>query len=174
MARVIKRYDNNRKLYDTEAKRYVSLQEIAEMVRSGHDVLVLDNTSGRDLTAQTLAKIIVGGDVGGTALLSNEFLHDLVRWGGRVMNAGMEQLQGGLDRLIQASLQKLAPIQQIRDDMAKLKAQVEKLEALLPELEQARGSASTTKSSDRNGAGSAPYPEFEGPPGSQHECGNGR
>jgi len=165
MARVIKRYDNNRKFYDTEVRRYVSLQEIAELVRSGREVLVLDNTSGRDLTAQTLAKVIVGRENGGTASLSKEFLHDLVRWGGKVMNAGMEQLQGGLDRLIQASLQRLTPIQQIRDDMAKLKAQVEQLEAFLPKLDQARDSASETKCSDQSGAGSAPAPVFEAPSG---------
>jgi TolA-binding protein len=135
---------------------------------------VLDNVSGRDLTAQTLAKVIVGKDDGESATLSNEILHELVRWGGRVMNAGVEQLQSRLDRLIQASLQRLAPIQQIRDDMVKLKAQVEKLEALLPEMEQGRDFASATKSSDQTGAGSAPAPEFEVAPGSHPKSGNGR
>jgi polyhydroxyalkanoate synthesis repressor PhaR len=161
MPRIVKRYEN-RKLYDTEEKRYVSLQEIAELVRAGHEVLVLDSDSGRDLTVQTLAKIIVDSDSGEAATLSSEFLHDLVRWGGKAMTAGIEQLQGGLDQLIQASLARLEPIQQLRADMAKLKAHVEKLEAVLPELEKGRRSTGTTESSSQMGAGSAPNPGLEG------------
>lgn len=160
MARIVKRYEN-RKLYDREGKRYVSLQEIAELVRAGHEVLVLDSVSGRDLTVQTLAKIIVDSDSGESATLSSEFLHDLVRWGGKVMTAGLEQLQSGLDQLIQASLARLEPIQQIRADMAKLKAHVEKLEAFLPELEKSRRSPGTTESSTQMGPDRPPNPEFE-------------
>ncbi len=55
--RTIKRY-NNRKLYDTEAKRYITLEGIAELVRAGHDIEVVENDSGEDLTAVTLSQII--------------------------------------------------------------------------------------------------------------------
>ena len=55
--KVIKRY-TNRKLYDTVESRYVTLDEIARMIRAGDEVRVLDNASQQDLTAATLAQII--------------------------------------------------------------------------------------------------------------------
>lgn len=55
--RVIKRYAN-RKLYDTRDSRYVTLQQIAEYVRSGEDVQIIDNNTKEDLTNVTLAQII--------------------------------------------------------------------------------------------------------------------
>src|SRR5437773_6091784 len=55
--KVIKRY-TNRKLYDTVESRYVTLDEIAEMVKLGVEVKVVDNRSKEDLTSVTLAQII--------------------------------------------------------------------------------------------------------------------
>ncbi|MFT4705105.1 MAG: polyhydroxyalkanoate synthesis repressor PhaR [Bradymonadia bacterium] len=55
--KLIKRY-TNRKLYDTERSCYVTLDEIAEMVREGEDVRIVDNKSGEDLTTVTLAQIV--------------------------------------------------------------------------------------------------------------------
>jgi polyhydroxyalkanoate synthesis repressor PhaR len=55
--RTIKRYAN-RKLYDLEESRYITLDEIAEMVRTGEDVRIVDNRSKEDLTTVTLAQII--------------------------------------------------------------------------------------------------------------------
>src|SRR6476660_5628501 len=55
--RVIKRY-SNRKLYDTKDSRYVTLLQIAEMVRGGEEVQIIDNNTKEDLTEVTLAKII--------------------------------------------------------------------------------------------------------------------
>ena len=55
--RVIKRY-SNRKLYDTKASRYVTLLQIAEMVREGEEVQIIDNNTKDDLTEITLAQII--------------------------------------------------------------------------------------------------------------------
>lgn len=55
--RVIKRYAN-RKLYDTRDSRYVTLLQIAEYVRHGEDVSIIDNTTKEDLTNITLAQIV--------------------------------------------------------------------------------------------------------------------
>ena len=55
--RVIKRY-SNRKLYDTKDSRYVTLLQIAEMVRTGEEVQIIDNNTKEDLTEVTLAQII--------------------------------------------------------------------------------------------------------------------
>lgn len=54
---VIKRY-TNRKLYDTIESRYVTLDEIAGMIKSGAEVKVIDNRTKEDLTSVTLAQII--------------------------------------------------------------------------------------------------------------------
>jgi polyhydroxyalkanoate synthesis repressor PhaR len=56
-AKVIKRYQN-RKLYDTEASCYVTLDEIAEMIQQGEEVTVVDNRNQKDITAMTLTQII--------------------------------------------------------------------------------------------------------------------
>jgi polyhydroxyalkanoate synthesis repressor PhaR len=55
--RVIKRY-SNRKLYDTKDSRYVTLQQIGEMVRRGEDVQIIDNKTKEDKTEVTLALIL--------------------------------------------------------------------------------------------------------------------
>ena len=55
--RIIKRY-SNRKLYDTKDSRYVTLLQIAEMVRAGEEVQIIDNNTKDDLTEVTLAQII--------------------------------------------------------------------------------------------------------------------
>jgi polyhydroxyalkanoate synthesis repressor PhaR len=58
MPRLIKRY-GNRKLYDTQESRYVTLEGIAGFVKQGEEVQVVDNDSGEDLTAVTFAQIIL-------------------------------------------------------------------------------------------------------------------
>ncbi len=55
--RTIKRYAN-RKLYDTQRSRYVTLDQIADMIRAGEDVKIVDNNSKDDLTALTLTQIL--------------------------------------------------------------------------------------------------------------------
>src|SRR5260221_14015289 len=55
--RIIKRYAN-RKLYDTEHSRYVTLDQISEMIRQGDDVKIVDNKTKEDLTTVPLAQII--------------------------------------------------------------------------------------------------------------------
>jgi|GEM_PF-394076 len=55
--KIIKRYAN-RKLYDTERSKYVTLEEISEMIKAGEDVHIIDNKNKVDLTSATLAQII--------------------------------------------------------------------------------------------------------------------
>ena len=57
---VIKKYEN-RRLYDTSGSRYVNLDEVAQMVRDGIDVQVVDAYSGEDLTRVILTQIIMEG-----------------------------------------------------------------------------------------------------------------
>lgn len=86
--RVIKRYAN-RKLYDTRDSRYVTLQQIAEFVREGEDVQIIDNNTKEDLTNVTLAQIIYEEEKKGEpAPASIKNLRSLIQSGGeRLMHS---------------------------------------------------------------------------------------
>ena len=75
MAYVIKRY-SNRKLYDTQESRYVTLEEIEEMIRGGKEISVVDASSGEDLTSVTLAQIILENERNHRAGLPSAFDHN--------------------------------------------------------------------------------------------------
>jgi polyhydroxyalkanoate synthesis repressor PhaR len=80
MAYVIKRY-SNRKLYDTQESRYVTLEEIEEMIRGGKEISVVDASTGEDLTSVTLAQIILENERNHRAALPSAFLHQLIKHG---------------------------------------------------------------------------------------------
>ena len=134
MIRLIKRY-GSRKLYDTEESRYVSLEEIGDWVRRGQQVKVVDNTTGDEVTAQTLALVIVEKGRRGSAFFTSDLLHDLIRRGEQVFSTSVEQLQSGVDRALRASLDRIPPLRQVRDETAHLRARLEALEASLAEIE---------------------------------------
>ena len=56
---MIKKYAN-RKLYDTENSRYITLEGISKLVRDGHDIQVVERDTGRDLTSLILSQIVMG------------------------------------------------------------------------------------------------------------------
>jgi len=134
MIRLIKRYES-RKLYDTEESRYISLEEIASWIRKGQDVRVVDNATSADVTSQTLTQIILEEGRKGTAMLPSELLHELVRMGEKAVASGVEQVQTGVDRLVQASIDRLGPVRRAREEMSRLKARLEDLETSLKRLE---------------------------------------
>lgn len=75
---LIKKYAN-RKLYDTRTSRYITLSGIAELVRHGHDIKVVDSDDGHDLTQLTLSQIVLEEEKRGPARLvgaGGEMLHD--------------------------------------------------------------------------------------------------
>ena len=131
MIRLIKRYES-RKLYDTEESRYVSLDEIAAWIRQGQEVRVQDNATNNDVTSQTLTQIILDEGRKGTSFIPSELLHDLVRLGERAVSNGMEQVQNGVDKLID----RLGPVRRAREEMSSLRTRLEELEVSLAELER--------------------------------------
>ncbi len=76
---LIKKY-GNRRLYDTARSRYITLEELADIVRREEGVRVVDAKSGEDLTTSTLAQIIVEGR-GAARLLPQPLLVQLIRMG---------------------------------------------------------------------------------------------
>jgi polyhydroxyalkanoate synthesis repressor PhaR len=81
---VIKRYPN-RKLYDTEAKQYITLDGIATLIRQGREVTVVDHATGEDLTAVTLTQIIFEQEKKRSGFLPQAVLTGLVQAGGDTM-----------------------------------------------------------------------------------------
>lgn len=97
---VIKRYPN-RKLYDTEAKRYVTLDGIAKLIRQGEDVVVIDHTTDEDLTAVTLTQIIFEQEKKKGGFLPKSVLTGLVQAGGDTLNTLRRTLSVPLDLIHQ-------------------------------------------------------------------------
>lgn len=78
---LIKRYPN-RKLYDTEAKKYIALDGIANLLRRGEEIHVIDHNTGEDLTTLTLTQIILEEEKKGSGFLPRNVLSNLVKAGG--------------------------------------------------------------------------------------------
>jgi polyhydroxyalkanoate synthesis repressor PhaR len=97
---VIKRYPN-RKLYDTEAKRYITLDGIANLIRQGEEVVVVDHTTDEDLTAVTLTQIIFEQEKKKGGFLPKSVLTGLVQAGGDTLNTLRRSLSAPLDLLHQ-------------------------------------------------------------------------
>jgi polyhydroxyalkanoate synthesis repressor PhaR len=106
MAYVIKRY-SNRKLYDTHESRYVTLDEIEEMIRAGKEVSVVDAASGEDLTAVTLTQIILEAERNHRGGLPTAFLHQLIKHG--------EAWQDFIQRSLRSSLENVTTSQRELD-----------------------------------------------------------
>ena len=90
--RVIKRYAN-RKLYDTQRSRYVTLDQIAEMIRSGEDVKIVDNNSKEDLTTITLAQIIFEEEKKQKSFLPLNAMRNIIQSGGERIEELVSQAQ---------------------------------------------------------------------------------
>jgi len=126
-ARLIRRYEN-RKLYDTEAKAYVSLADLGRLVREGHELRVEEHPGGEDITAQTLMRLIADEERSGRTPLPNAFLHDVVRLGDRFVSAGRDRFERAWNGATELVLERIGPLQQARDDMRRLTERLDELE----------------------------------------------
>jgi len=95
--RIIKRY-SNRKLYDTKDSRYVTLLQIAEMVRAGEEVQIIDNNTKDDLTEVTLAQIIYEEQKSHSRNVPLQTLKDLIH--SRTERVLADLREGPIGRLI--------------------------------------------------------------------------
>jgi polyhydroxyalkanoate synthesis repressor PhaR len=76
--RLIRRY-GNRKLYDPQARRYVTLEDVAHLVAHGEEVVVVNQRSGEDLTSLTLAQALLDGVKQSTSRIPGQVLARLIR-----------------------------------------------------------------------------------------------
>ena len=134
MTRLIKRY-GSRKLYDTQESRYVLLEEIATWIRDGQDIRVVDNKTDEDVTALTLTQVISEEGRKKSSLLSKELLHDLIRAGESAVNSSVKQIQQGVDRFVKKSIDRIAPLANVRDEMSHLRQRLDELEAAIKAAE---------------------------------------
>jgi polyhydroxyalkanoate synthesis repressor PhaR len=99
MAYVIKRY-SNRKLYDTQESRYVTLEELEELIRAGKEISVVDVSTGEDLTSVTLAQIILESERNHRATLPTGFLHQLIKHGEAWQDFVQKSLKSSLEGIL--------------------------------------------------------------------------
>jgi polyhydroxyalkanoate synthesis repressor PhaR len=89
--RTIRRYDN-RKLYDAQARRYVTLEELSRLIGEGTDVRVVEQRTGEDITTVVLAQVVLEGIKQRTATIPHQVLSRLIRLGSGKAGAVTEWL----------------------------------------------------------------------------------
>jgi polyhydroxyalkanoate synthesis repressor PhaR len=92
MAVLIKRYAN-RKLYNTQTSRYITLKGIAELLEDDKEVQVIDNETGEDITSVTLSQILVDTERSNRAVPGN-LLSELVQRGGDALYGALRRSMG--------------------------------------------------------------------------------
>jgi polyhydroxyalkanoate synthesis repressor PhaR len=112
--RVIKRYAN-RKLYDTRESRYVTLPQIAELVRLGEDVQIIDNRTKENLTSVTLAQIIYESEKNAEESSRHgvKTLREMIQAGGERLMAHLRD--GPVSRLIPKG--EIPDLRELREDL---------------------------------------------------------
>jgi polyhydroxyalkanoate synthesis repressor PhaR len=135
MERLIKRY-GSRKLYDTQESRYILLEDIADLIRAGEDIHVVDNKTGEDVTSSTLTQVISEEGRKKANFLSSELLHDLIRAGETAVNNSVKQFQDGVDRFFKKSIDRFVPISGVKQEMALLRSRLNDLENAISETER--------------------------------------
>jgi polyhydroxyalkanoate synthesis repressor PhaR len=109
---VVKKYAN-RRLYNTESSSYITLDNLADMVRQGRDFVVYDAKSGEDITRSVLTQIIVEEEGKGRSLLPTQFLRQLIGFYG-------DQMQSMVPRFLEQAMGALTQQQeQMRSAMQK-------------------------------------------------------
>lgn len=130
--RIIKRYAN-RKMYDVENSRYVSLADIAEMVRSGENIRVISKSGDKDYTAKVLQQIILD-QAKGSEKTSVSLLHEWVRLGGSFLDRQFDDFKAGMEKWIRKQVKHLYRGMS-REDFDTLKTKVKELEKRVNEFE---------------------------------------
>ena len=101
---VVKKYAN-RRLYNTETSSYITLENLADMIRAGRDFVVYDAKSSEDITRGVLTQIIVEEESKGTSMLPTPFLRQLIGFYG-------DSLQGVVPRYLETAMSSFARQQQ--------------------------------------------------------------
>jgi polyhydroxyalkanoate synthesis repressor PhaR len=157
---LIKKYAN-RKLYDTRTSKYVTLEGIAQLVREGHEITVVDRDKGKDLTQVTLSQIVLEQEKRGPGRLvdaGGEMLHDrgqaLLEYVGRTLNVPADirhqvgRRRDDLDRMADDALEQTLRRLRIptRRDIDRIN---ERIDRLAGEIHRANGPSTRPRSKPR-------------------------
>jgi polyhydroxyalkanoate synthesis repressor PhaR len=116
MPRTIKKYAN-RRLYDTHASKHVTLDGIRQLVVDGEELVVIDDTTGQDITRSILLQVIAEQEQGGRPILSAGMLRHIIRFYGNPLQEFMAQY---LENSVEAFLNQQKGMQdQFKEFLAK-------------------------------------------------------
>jgi polyhydroxyalkanoate synthesis repressor PhaR len=129
---IIKKYEN-RRLYDTSNSRYVNLEDIAQMVREGTEVQVLDATSGEDLTRQVLTQIIAENAKVSDSAFPIDMLRQMVIASGRMGQEGMLGYMKAMSQMYESTFRAFVPPSQPKEppSLEELRRRIEDLERMV-------------------------------------------
>lgn len=131
MTRLIKRYAN-RKLYDTKAKRYLTLDDVAELIQRGESIRVMDNETGQDVTNVVLSSIILERAKRDESILSDALLIEMIQKRGEaVVEAVKKSVAAGMGaaEMIQQEIEK-----RLKEAMEKGREQADSAAAIAESL----------------------------------------
>ncbi len=161
---LIKKYAN-RKLYDTQTSRYITLEGIAELVRDGHEIQVVDRDTGQDLTQVILSQIVLSAEKRGPARLVDagaDAIHDrgqaLLDYVRKTLNmpgdlvSQVERRRGDLEAMVDEAIERALRRLRIpsRRDIDRVNERIDKLTT---ELKKRNGGGTKRGSRKRKAAG---------------------
>jgi polyhydroxyalkanoate synthesis repressor PhaR len=150
---LIKKYAN-RKLYDTQMSRYITLEGIADLVRDGHEINVVDRDTGQDLTQVILSQIVLSAEKRGPARLVDagaDAIHDrgqaLLDYVRKTLNMPgdlvnqVERRRGDLEAMVDDAIERALRRLRIpsRHDIDRVNERLDKLTAELKKSNGGRG-----------------------------------
>ncbi len=110
MPALIKRYAN-RKLYNTQTSRYITLKGIAALIEAGDEVIVIDNETGEDITSIALSQILVDSERANRTV-PRTLLSDLIQRGGDALygalRRGVDDASGSIDE-VRRNVRRMVP-----------------------------------------------------------------
>jgi polyhydroxyalkanoate synthesis repressor PhaR len=149
---LIKKYAN-RKLYDTQTSRYITLEGIAELVRDGHEIQVVDRDTGQDLTQVILSQLVLSVEKRGPARLVDagaDAIHDrgqaLLDYVRKTLNVPgdlvneVERRRGDLEAMVDEAIERALRRLRIpsRHDVDRLNERIDRISAELKKLNGSR------------------------------------
>jgi polyhydroxyalkanoate synthesis repressor PhaR len=162
---LIKKYAN-RKLYDTQTSRYITLEGIANLVRDGHEIHVVDRRTGQDLTQVILSQLVLSAEKRGPARLVDagaDAIHDrgqaLLDYVRKTLNMPgdlvnhVERRRGDLEAMVDEAIERALRRLRMpsRHDIDRLNERIDQLSAELKNLNG--GGLPTKRSRKRKAAG---------------------
>lgn len=139
--KVIKRYPN-RKLYDTSKSCYITLEDLAKMIRRGDDIVVIDNKTQLDITSSTLTQIIFETEKRTNRVLPIATLRDIIKVsGGSISDFFQKRVSTGREQIalvkgkIQKRIDKVTGLSGVSKEIERLEIKVRQLQKKLKKYE---------------------------------------